>query len=162
MGNDRLEALGRQVGQFADSGLAMGVKALLAPVAFGVTGFVLDEKSHVGLVRHSYRNGWSLPGGGVARAEPPVHAILRELREELGTVESDPPELFGLYTRPYGWATNVIALYRLTNARVTFRPNLEVRELIFVDPAAPPAGTTMGTRRRLAELVNRTPPTPFW
>jgi len=162
MGNDRLWGFVRQLGQFADGGLAMGVRALLAPVALGAHALVLDEKGRVGLVRHSYRNGWSLPGGGVARAEPPVHAILRELREELGTVESDPPEFFGLYSRPYGWATNVVALYRLTNARVTFRPNLEVRELIFVDPAAPPEGTTMGTRRRLAELVNHTPPSPYW
>ena len=162
MVNNMLSGLVRWVGQFADGAAAMGVKALLAPVSLGALALILDEKGQVGLVRHSYRDGWSLPGGGVARGEPPVQAVLRELREELGTVESDPPELFGLYSQSYGWATNVVVLYRLTNARVTFRPNLEVRELVFVDPLAPPEGTTGGTRRRLAELVHETPLNPYW
>ncbi len=77
-------------------------------------------------------------------------------------MQSDPPEFFGIYTRPYGWATNVAVLYRLMNAQVAFRPNLEIRELIFADPLAPPEGTTAGTRRRLAELTAGTPPSPYW
>ncbi len=157
-----LSRLGHWVGQFAIGPAAMGVKALISPVALGAHALVIDEKGRVGLVRHSYKSGWSLPGGGVTRGEPPVAAVLRELREELGTVESDPPELFGLYCRRSGWATTVIALYRLANARVSFRPNFEVRELAFADPAAPPEGTTPGTRRRLAELAAGTPPNPFW
>ncbi len=135
---------------------------MIAPIAFGASALVVDEAGRVGLVRHSYRIGWSLPGGGVARGEPAAAAILRELREELGSIESDPPMFFGLYTRPAGWVTNVIALYRLTRARVVFRASLEVRDLIFVDPTAPPPGTSAATRRRLAEFSGNTPPNPFW
>ena len=152
----------QRVGQFAFGSLAMGTKAMLAPVAFGAHAMLFDAQGRVGLARHSYRGGLSFPGGGVKRGEPPERAILRELSEELGTVHSDPPMLFGLYTRPSGWATNLIALYCLTNAEVEFRPSLEVRELIFVDPADPPPQASLGTRRRLAEYLNKTTPTPFW
>ncbi|MEJ0028242.1 MAG: NUDIX domain-containing protein [Rhizomicrobium sp.] len=157
-----LSRLGLRVRQFVLGSLATTVRALIAPVALGAHGLLVDESGRVGLVRHSYHPGWSFPGGGVARGEPAVAAMLRELGEELGSVHSDPPRFFGLYTRSAGWATNVIALYLLTNARVQFRPNLEVRELIFVDPAAPPPGTSPGTLRRLAEFVGKTPPDPYW
>jgi 8-oxo-dGTP diphosphatase len=38
------------------------------------------------LLRSSYRPGWSLPGGGIARGETPREAAARELREEVGLV----------------------------------------------------------------------------
>jgi 8-oxo-dGTP pyrophosphatase MutT (NUDIX family) len=123
---------------------------------------IFDRDGKVILARHSYMGGLSFPGGGVGRGEPPVQALLRELREEIGVIRSDPPVFFGIYTRRSGWATNVIVLYRLMNAEVEFRPNMEVREIVFVDPAHPPMGTSSGTARRLAEYVNQTPPTPFW
>jgi 8-oxo-dGTP pyrophosphatase MutT (NUDIX family) len=157
-----LSWLQRRVGQFAFGSLAMAAKAMLAPVAFGAHAIIVDKEGRVGLVRHSYRGGLSFPGGGVKRGEPPDAACLRELSEELGRVRSDPPVLFGLYTRPSGWATNLIALYVLKNAEVEFRPSLEVRELIFIDPAAPPPNTSTGTARRLAEFLGQAVITPFW
>jgi 8-oxo-dGTP diphosphatase len=36
------------------------------------------------VLRSSYRGGWSLPGGGIARGESPREAATRELREEIG------------------------------------------------------------------------------
>ncbi|HJW40535.1 MAG TPA: NUDIX domain-containing protein [Rhizomicrobium sp.] len=150
------------VGQFSFGPVAMAIKALAAPVALGAHALIVDRNGRVALVRHSYKNGWSLPGGGVARGEPASDAILREMREELGDVRSSPPVLFGLYTRSSGWATNVIALYLLANAEVGFRPNFEVREMQFADPAALPDGTGAGTRRRVAEFTNKTPPSPYW
>jgi len=140
----------------------MAGKAILAPVALGAHAMLVTPEGKVVLARHSYKSGWSFPGGGVGRGEAPVDALLRELREEIGVVRSDPPLFFGLYTRRSGWATNVIALYRLMNAEVEFRPNFEVREILFADPANPPKGTSPGTARRLAEFSNETPPNPYW
>lgn len=157
-----LPEIRRRVGQFAGGTVATGVKAVLAPTSLGSTALLLNDRGQVGLVRHSYIVGWSFPGGAVKRAEPPAAALMRELREELGELRCDPPVLLGLFVRPSGWATNTIVLYRVTNAQVDFRPNLEIRELIFVDPAAPPAGTTRGTLRRLAEFLGKAPQSPYW
>jgi len=113
------------------------------------------------LARHSYMAGWSLPGGGVDRGESPDAAVLRELGEEIG-LAGGVAEFVGLYTRRAGWATNVIMLYRITGAVVNFRPSLEIREIVWADPAQPPQGTSPGTLRRLAELRGAAPLSPYW
>jgi 8-oxo-dGTP pyrophosphatase MutT (NUDIX family) len=143
-------------------GSLMTVKSLWTPVAFGAQALIVDRSGRVLLARHSYIAGWSLPGGGVARGEPPAAAILRELKEEIGAVRSDPPTLAGVFSRRVGWVTNVIVLYRMINADVEFTPNMEVREILFCDPANPPSGTSSGTRRRLAEFAGNLPPSEYW
>jgi 8-oxo-dGTP pyrophosphatase MutT (NUDIX family) len=140
---------------------AMTAKALLSPVAFGVCALVEREGKFL-LVRHRYVAGWYLPGGGVGRGEPPEFAVLRELKEEVGLIRSAAPELFGLYTRKVGWTTNPIAVYRVADALLEFKPNFEIREIVFADPKAPPAGTSGGTRRRLAECALGTPRSVHW
>ncbi len=136
-------------------------QALLAPVALAACALIVRD-GKVLLVRHSYVKGWLLPGGGVARGEPAEHAVLREMKEEIGLVRSAPPVLFGLYSRRTGWATNVIALFRLDEAEFTFAPNFEVRELVLADPLAPPDGTPRSVRRRLAEFAGAEPRSLYW
>ncbi|HEX3810689.1 MAG TPA: NUDIX domain-containing protein [Rhizomicrobium sp.] len=146
--------------RIALGGLA-GLRAAASPVAFGASAMVENGSGQVLLVRHSYIHGWALPGGGVARREPPAQAVMRELQEEVGLRSDTAPELFGLYTRKLGWTTNVIALYRVSEATIDFKPNFEIREVLFCDPGAPPPGTTDGTRRRLAELTGA-PRSHYW
>lgn len=136
-------------------------QALLAPVAYAACALI-ERDDKVLLVRHSYMPGWLLPGGGVRRGEPAEHAILRELKEEIGLTRSAPPELFGIYSRQTGWVTNVIVLYRLRDAEFSFRPNLEVREIQLADPRSPPPQTPVSVRRRLAELIGVEPRNPHW
>ena len=140
--------------------LVIAVKTLIAPTAFGAIGAVFDAQGRVLLVRHRYMSGWQLPGGGVGRNEPPRQAVLRELREELGLAGGEASFL-GLYTRAAGWATNVIALYRITGAQLAFRPNLEIREICWADPHQPPPGCSAATLRRLAEIAGE-PVSPYW
>ncbi|HEX4862072.1 MAG TPA: NUDIX domain-containing protein [Rhizomicrobium sp.] len=141
--------------------LKVATQAILSPVAFAACALIVRD-GKVLLVRHSYVPGWLLPGGGVARAEAAEHAIQREMKEEIGLVRCAPPVLFGLYSRKTGWATNVIALYRLDDAEFTFAPNFEIREIQFADPLAPPEGTPASVRNRLKEFAGLEPKSPYW
>lgn len=139
----------------------MSARALLRPVAFGVAGAISDGAGRVLLVKQSYMPGWRLPGGGVGWGEPPELALMRELHEEVG-LSGGTAALFGLYTHKAGFATHLVALYRVTGATVAFRRNWEVREILFADPGAPPPDTAPVTRRRLAELSGACCPAQFW
>lgn len=140
--------------------LFMTVRAMWAPTAMGVAGAVIDDRGRVLLVKHRYNPGWRLPGGGVNRGEPPGDAVLRELREEVG-LTGGTAEFFGLYVRKAGWATAVVALYRIRGAEVHFRPNLEIREICYADPGIAPAGCTQAARKRLMELAGAEL-SPYW
>lgn len=137
-------------------------RAFISQLAFGVGAIVEDGEGRVLLVRHRFGHGWALPGGGVGANEPPELAILRELAEEVGLAENQPPELVALYTRRIFWATNVIALYRVRCARIAFKPNFEISEIVWADPAAPPPDTHANVVRRFAELTGKAPRNGYW
>ncbi|HET7335067.1 MAG TPA: NUDIX domain-containing protein [Rhizomicrobium sp.] len=143
-------------------GASLAFKALATPVAFGVSALAENTQGQVLLVRHSYMAGWQLPGGGVQRGEPPVEAIVRELREEIGLTHSLPPQMAGLFTRRYGLVTNLVALYRVRDIQIAFKPNLEIRDARFFDPRALPGGATASTRRRIAEIYDNAPVSSYW
>ena len=127
-------------------------KALLARLVLGVNALVLDEAGRVLLVRHSYQRGWRLPGGGVDPGETPEAAIRRELAEEVG-LGGGTVRFAGHYARRVLWISHVVALYRVDGAAIAFRPGLEIREILWADPAAPPPGLSPAPARRLAELA---------
>ena len=140
----------------------ISAKALLSPVVFGVAAFMQDKDGRVLLVKHTYQPGWLFPGGGIGRGEPPAHALTRELAEEVGFARGADAEFVRLYTRRGGWVTNVIALYRVRGVEIDFKPNLEIKEALFFAPDALPSGTPASVRRRVAEILDGAPPSPFW
>jgi len=139
----------------------MTLRALLSPTVMGVVAAVEGADGRVLLVRHRFDPGWRLPGGGVNRGEPAQAAILRELAEEVG-LAGGAAQFFALYTGSTGWATQVVALYRVGGGAVNFRPNLEIREICFADPNAPPAGCAPATLRRLKELTGAADVSARW
>lgn len=54
----------------------------------GVTGIIVNNKNEVLLVKHTYRGGWSLPGGYIKGKEHPKEGLEREIKEETGLVVS--------------------------------------------------------------------------
>ncbi|MES2906548.1 MAG: NUDIX domain-containing protein, partial [Pseudomonadota bacterium] len=63
--------------------LAFPVRLLARGFTLGVRAVVL-KGDDVLLVRHTYMDGWYLPGGGVDRGEALEKAAVRECFEEVG------------------------------------------------------------------------------
>ncbi|MGH6877819.1 MAG: NUDIX domain-containing protein [Rhizomicrobium sp.] len=146
----------------ASLALSLAARAWWTPICFGTNAIVEQTDGTLILVRHRYMPGLCFPGGGVGAGEPPEDAVLRELREEIGMTRAIAVEFFGLYTRKIWWTTNLIALYRVRGAEIDFKPGLEISEIAYADPRAPPPDTSPATRRRLAELVGTAPVSPYW
>ena len=68
-------------------------------ITVGVRALVVDDAGRVCLVRHTYRDGWFLPGGGVKVGESLVDAMSRELAEETGIeLPESPRRVLGVYS----------------------------------------------------------------
>ncbi|HEV2559967.1 MAG TPA: NUDIX domain-containing protein [Microvirga sp.] len=130
----------------------------------GVRAVVLDDESRVFLVRHTYVDGWHLPGGGVEVGETALEALGRELTEEAGLALAGPPVLHGVF---YNAAVSrrdhvVVYVVRSFTAIGAKRPDREIAEAGFFPLDALPEDTAAPTRRRLAEIGKGGLPPERW
>lgn len=124
---------------------------LARPTTVGVRLLAVKE-GEVLLVKHTYLDGWYLPGGGVQPGETLRDAIAREAAEEAGVVMQDL-RLFGAYSSFLEGKSDHIVVF--VCEAFTWR-EVRSREIESVDCFALgelPEGTSPGTRRRIAEYA---------
>jgi 8-oxo-dGTP pyrophosphatase MutT (NUDIX family) len=125
---------------------------------------VLDRDTRVFLVKHSYVTGWHLPGGGVEVGETFLDALARELMEE-GRIElTGEAALHGVFFNSYASRRDHVAVYVIRHFRQDRlpEPNREIVACGFFEASALPPGTTEGTRLRVAEVLENSPPIATW
>lgn len=131
-------------------------------MTLGVRVIASDEDRRVLLIRHTYADGWHLPGGGVDHGETALQAALRELAEE-GGVAADSAQVVGFYSNHTRFKNDHIVLYRAHEWRsCPPHENGEIAERGFFTLDALPNGVTPGTRRRLAEVFEGAPQSAVW
>ena len=118
----------------------------------------IDAQGRVLLVRHSYINGWTFPGGGVDKGETLKQAAIRELREEAAVEVTGPVHLHGIFSNDDSFPGDHVALFIAREFQAgSFKPNMEILEAKFFTKDQLPADITPATRMRLAEIFeNRT------
>jgi ADP-ribose pyrophosphatase YjhB (NUDIX family) len=133
-------------------------------LTLGARGMVLDAERRVFLVKHTYTDGWHLPGGGVEAGETLVDALARELAEEGNIEMTAPPVLYGIYFHPIYSKRDHIAVFVVREFRQTSppQPNREISAHGFFSIDALPPGTTAGSRARIAEVTSGRPATERW
>jgi ADP-ribose pyrophosphatase YjhB (NUDIX family) len=132
-------------------------------LTLGVRVLATDESGRIMLVRHTYRPGWYLPGGGVERGETAETAAARELAEVAGLMATAPLELLGFYSNHRAHRGDHVALY----CAPVFAPcasdsAYEIAERGFFARDALPEGVTAATQRRFAEIFDAVPRAAEW
>ncbi|MET0182508.1 MAG: NUDIX domain-containing protein, partial [Caulobacterales bacterium] len=124
-------------------------------MTLGVRGVATDDQGRVLLIRHTYKNGWHFPGGGVDSGETTVESVIREMAEEGGIEASTAPVLLGFYSNRASFKNDHVALYRIPAWKACAPlENGEIAERGFFARGDLPRSTTQATRRRLAEIFD--------
>ena len=123
------------------------------PRTLGVRGLVIDGGGGIALVRHSYRGGWYLPGGGVKKGESLGDALARELREEIALTGVKIERVLGVYhnRREYKDDHVVVFVARVGGETPVQFDNLEIEAADWFPLDALPDGLTPATARRIDE-----------
>jgi ADP-ribose pyrophosphatase YjhB (NUDIX family) len=125
---------------------------IFRPTTLGARALVIQEQKIL-LIRHTYIDGWYLPGGGVNRKESFQTAIRRELFEECG-LETSEPKLFGLYFTDRQGKSDHVAVYLVKNFEEKAKPSdPEIAEIKWFGLDALPKETTPASRRRIQEYL---------
>lgn len=89
---------------------------------------MMIEGDQAWLVRHTYLNGWFLPGGGLNKWESLDQAARREAREETGAELGDVT-LLGVFTSYRQWKTDHTAVFLCKDFKFAGGSDAEIAEL---------------------------------
>jgi ADP-ribose pyrophosphatase YjhB (NUDIX family) len=130
----------------------------------GARAMVIDGTGRIFLVKHSYVEGWHLPGGGVEAGETFFAALTRELAEEGNILMTAPPLLHGIFFNKRASRRDHVALYIVREFRQDTlpAPNYEIIAHGFFPPDALPEGTSRATRARIAEVFEGVAVNEVW
>ena len=122
------------------------------PVTLGVR-VLLVRNGEVLLVRHTYRDGWFLPGGGVKRHETLEAAARREAHEEVGATIGEL-RLMGAYSNFAEAKSDHVVVFVSESFEQTPNASAEIAEARFFRFDALPEGVSAGSLRRIEEFLD--------
>jgi 8-oxo-dGTP pyrophosphatase MutT (NUDIX family) len=130
----------------------------------GARALVIDGSGRIFLVKHSYVDGWHMPGGGVETGETLLTALARELAEEGNIQLAGKPELHGIFFNARVSRRDHVALYIVREFRQDGPPvpNQEIIAHGFFAIDALPPDTTRATRARIAEVLGGAAVSELW
>lgn len=132
----------------------------MKPVESIVTAVISDAADRVLLCQQSQGHRlWHLPGGRIRHGESPMHAAIRDIREEAG-LETEMVNVVGIYQLSgdgYGDGLPDVVVYvfraRLEGGEAAVNAPGRICRLAWYDTAALPEPMTATTRTAIADAV---------
>lgn len=125
---------------------------LFHPITLG-TRVILLRETEVLLIRHTYRDGWFFPGGGVDKGESLETAAIREAYEEARAVVR-ALEIVGVYANFEGGKSDHVAVFQSREFYVEgFEPGNEIAERRWFGVDSLPWDMSAEGRERLQQLI---------
>lgn len=119
---------------------------------------VLIDKDQVLLVKHFYKSGWHLPGGGIDPPESPAEAASRELREETGyRLKSEPQLLDFVFNPTAGSARDYVATFvahEYLPPSKDYKKSWEIKEISWFPLGQLPEATNEVARTAVGRIIN--------
>jgi len=130
----------------------------------GARAMVIDGASRIFLIKHTYVEGWHLPGGGVETGETLLEALARELAEEGNIQLGAAPQLYSVYFNRRTSRRDHVALFIVRDFRQDGnpKPNHEIAEHAFFPIDALPEDASRATRARVAEVFGGAAISELW
>jgi ADP-ribose pyrophosphatase YjhB (NUDIX family) len=130
----------------------------------GARAMVIDGAGRILLIKHTYVDGWHLPGGGVETGETLLEALTRELAEEGNIQLGAAPQLYSVYFNRRTSRRDHVALFIVRDFRQDGnpKPNHEIAEHAFFPIDALPEDASRATRARVAEVFGGAAISELW
>ena len=124
------------------------------PMTLGVR-IIVSKNNQFCLIKHTYIDGWHLPGGGVEKNESAYQAALKEIREEAGIIAKiEDLKLISIHTNFENFKGDHVILFEVNKFEETQKFNAnEIKEMGFFTIDNLPDGTTRATIERLNEFI---------
>ena len=125
---------------------------LFRPLTIGVK-VVLVQDEQVLLVRHTYRPGWFLPGGGIKRGESVETAVRREAREEAG-LALEEVSLLGVYSNlNHNSKSDHVVVFLCESFQQVGQPDAEIAEVKRFPLDALPSNIEISSKARILDYL---------
>jgi len=120
----------------------------------GVFASVFDDSERILLVRHGYGSQrWGTPGGRVEQSESPVHALVREVAEEIAC-KIRIAHLIGVYAKPFRDDLVLSFAATIVSGIPRARPP-EILDITFSSRDSLPPELPFNTRIRIQDAFDR-------
>lgn len=131
-------------------------------ITLGSRAIILNRDHQILLVKHTYQPHWYLPGGGVKSGESAQEALIRELKEEVGIIPAEEPQLFGIYFHTYMGVNDYPIIFIVKNFTSVKAYSHEIEQMAWYDYDHLPEMVSPGTKRRLDEYFAKNACSDRW